>query len=661
MTSAATVTAAEIARIAGVRPAAVSNWRRRYAEFPTPVGGTAASPQFSLAEVVDWLRENDRPVRLSPADEVWRAMEVLRDPARPAGILAAVGLHLLEGTPPASAGEDAGEPAGVPDDLVVRVGELGDRLGPAQAFEALLDRWVEAHSRQVEVTPAPVAALMTEFVRSRDRLPPGSVLDPACGTGSLLLRAAEEGTTVLLGQDVDPDLAEIASIRLRLHGHHDTSVLAGDSLLGDAHATARVQGVVCNPPFGQRNWGRARLGYDARWTYGLPPNAESELAWVQHALAHLDDGGRAALLMPAAAASRPSGRRIRAELVRRGTLRAVVALPSGSTSTHTLGTHLWLAEAPGRETASQHVLFTDAELLSAQAPDGRRTDTDWEAVGEAVVSAWQDFLAGESPDAALSRVVPIAELLADEVDVAPARHVRADPGPVLDPDELTRDRELWDRSLAALPDALPTVRQVVPPAEPRTLVSLDTLTRAGALRLWRGAARRDAGEDERAETPLLTLRDAQTGSRPSDRVHAPDVDRIAAGDVLVLAGSPEGARPALPAEYGAVAGYGVTVLRPDPRVLDAWFLAGALTAGPGANRPAGGSGTPTRPSRLDPARLFVPVRDLAEQGAIGRAFRDLARFNDALDRATELGRRTARRLADALGAGLVTPVDDQRD
>ena len=45
------MTAAAIARLAGVGRAAVSNWRRRYPEFPKPVGGSPTSPTFDVAEV----------------------------------------------------------------------------------------------------------------------------------------------------------------------------------------------------------------------------------------------------------------------------------------------------------------------------------------------------------------------------------------------------------------------------------------------------------------------------------------------------------------------------------------------------------------------------------------------------------------------------------
>ncbi|MFE2599607.1 N-6 DNA methylase [Streptomyces sp. NPDC059396] len=657
MTSEATVTAAEIARIAGVGPAAVSNWRRRYAEFPTPVGGTAASPQFSLSEVVDWLKAHGRPVRLSPADEVWRAMEALRDPGRPGGILAAVGFRLLGEKPPQYLGR-IGAAVTLPRELGADVDVLGDRLGAAEAFEVLLSRWVEAHARQVEVTPAPVAALMCALVGSVDDTAAPSVLDPACGTGSLLLQAAENGTAVLLGQENDPELAEITAVRLRLHGHDNVSVAAGDSLLRDVHSAARVQSVVCNLPFGQRDWGRSELGYDTRWTYGLPPKGESELAWAQHALAHLDDGGRAVLLMPAGAASRASGRRIRAELVRRGTLRAVVALPSGSTSTHTQGTHLWLAQ-PGDESAPHHVLFVDAELLTVPTPESRTGGTDWEVVRAAVSSAWRKFRVGAAVDPAFSSTVPVTELLGDDVDLTPARHVRPDPADTVDLPQVKEYRARWLQTLATLTDALPTVREA-PPTGPQTLVSLDDLIRSGVLRMWRGSASREAPDEMAAQVPLVSLSDGLSRTPPIRQTYATEAERIREGDVLVFAGTSQGARPADQREHGAAAGQGVTVLRPERASLDPWFLAGALTGGPGLERSGTGSGSSSRPSRLDPGRLFLPVRELEEQRRIGRVFRDIARFNESLDQAVDRGRRAARSLADALASGLVDPINDDR-
>jgi transposase-like protein len=61
------ITAAAIAREAGVVRAAVSNWRRRYPEFPKPVGGSPTSPTFDRAEVEAWLKATGKSDQLATA------------------------------------------------------------------------------------------------------------------------------------------------------------------------------------------------------------------------------------------------------------------------------------------------------------------------------------------------------------------------------------------------------------------------------------------------------------------------------------------------------------------------------------------------------------------------------------------------------------------
>ncbi|MFD7382570.1 restriction endonuclease subunit M, partial [Streptomyces anulatus] len=87
------VTAAGIARLAGVGRAAVSNWRRRHADFPQPVGGTAASPSFALAEVERWLRDQGKLAEVPLRERVWQ--EVAGHPAGAAQALVHTGCALL--------------------------------------------------------------------------------------------------------------------------------------------------------------------------------------------------------------------------------------------------------------------------------------------------------------------------------------------------------------------------------------------------------------------------------------------------------------------------------------------------------------------------------------------------------------------------------------
>ncbi|GAA3302824.1 hypothetical protein GCM10020295_49710 [Streptomyces cinereospinus] len=87
------VTAAGIARLAGVGRAAVSNWRRRHADFPRPVGGTGTSPSFALAEVESWLRRQGKLAEVSLRERVWQ--QLAGHPRGPVAALTHAGCALL--------------------------------------------------------------------------------------------------------------------------------------------------------------------------------------------------------------------------------------------------------------------------------------------------------------------------------------------------------------------------------------------------------------------------------------------------------------------------------------------------------------------------------------------------------------------------------------
>ncbi|MFD0552222.1 hypothetical protein ACFQ0X_25885 [Streptomyces rectiviolaceus] len=90
------VTAAGIARLAGVGRAAVSNWRRRHPDFPKPVGGTETSPSFALAEIEEWLRTQGKLGKLGEVplrERVWQ--HLAGHPAGPVTALLHAGCALL--------------------------------------------------------------------------------------------------------------------------------------------------------------------------------------------------------------------------------------------------------------------------------------------------------------------------------------------------------------------------------------------------------------------------------------------------------------------------------------------------------------------------------------------------------------------------------------
>lgn len=54
------ITPIEIARLVGVTRSAVSNWRKRYDDFPKPIHTYSGVPVFDRAEVLHWLAVHEK-------------------------------------------------------------------------------------------------------------------------------------------------------------------------------------------------------------------------------------------------------------------------------------------------------------------------------------------------------------------------------------------------------------------------------------------------------------------------------------------------------------------------------------------------------------------------------------------------------------------------
>ncbi|MDT0608695.1 N-6 DNA methylase [Streptomyces lancefieldiae] len=711
--SSAQVTAAEISRIAGVTRATVSNWRRRHEDFPAPSGGTESSPLYDLESVRAWLASRGHASAASPSEEL---RTVLRLHAQSGGgtsdllllVLAAAGrspeeltaaIRLPDADLAARAQDDAASVAGaVPgadpvrfeadDTAVLRAlyACVRDEGGQA-ALGVLAERELEDSAASGAYrTPAPLADLLARLIPGT----PDRVLDPACGSGTLLAAAARRGARELYGQDTLPVQARRSAVSLTLTAPEATvAARAGDSLRADAFPDLVADAVLCNPPYGVRDWGHDELAYDPRWAYGVPARAESELAWVQHALAHLTPGGHAALLLPPATAGRASGRRVRAELVRSGALRAVIALPVGASVPLHIGLQVWVLQRPepgGPERKSVLFVDTAAETPTVTATGrggtavaartrgaSRSASVGWAGVTARALEAWETFTA--DPEAfegepGVAHAVGVVDLLDDVVDLTPARLVRASRSEV-DPAKLSAEVGATRQNLVKAAKSLARTAgregwsaSDVGVREWRTATASD-LARGGALTLLRtlpeNARGREDGESREAGArAVLTGSDIARGSGPTGdpaELRSGTAPVIAAGDVLVRAvASTDGpmARVAGEEDAGALLGHQVHLFRPDPARLDAWFLAGFL----GTEENIAGASTGSTVLTVAPGRLRVPLLPLEEQRRYGEAFRHVHELRAEAQRATRLAEETARLLAGGLTGGQLLPSPD---
>ena len=126
----------------------------------------------------------------------------------------------------------------------------------------------------------------------------GTNIDPACGTGGMLLQAInhvrDKGQDIrtlwLYGQERNLTTSAIARMNLIIHGLEDFYIKRGDTLRNplfrNRNKLATFDCVIANPPFSLKNWGADIWEHD-KWKrneYGIPPAQYGDFAWVEHML-----------------------------------------------------------------------------------------------------------------------------------------------------------------------------------------------------------------------------------------------------------------------------------------------------------------------------------------------------------------------------------------
>ena len=429
----AEITAAAIARLAGVGRAAVSNWRRRYPEFPKPVGGSPTSPTFSRVEVVAWLKKTGKADQLATAGRTQTGTQRVTGPAW-----------------------------SLNDPFDESVRSIHQRM-PERAIADLTSGHLLARV-MVSLLPRSIAEAPID-----DDAEAPVVIDPACSHGTLLLAVADRfGDRIrLAGQEIQESAAAVAALNLRGHAHAvPYEIHVGDSLRDnqlDAYLGVAAA-VVCEPPFDLPQWPSAELTTDPRWEFGIPAPRDSELAWVQHCYAHLRPRGVAIVAVSPRTCVQVSGEHIRAALVRSGALRDVIALPKGMGSAPGTDVFLWVLQRPYGAPDHSAVRMVDLSGL------GDAADVPHE------FAAWERMLGGTDPT--ISRAVPRLELLDGDANLLPSHYGAANVE--ASADDLAGVTSRLQSLYARIGQGLPRFAATPAPAR-HSYVTFGELERVGAL------------------------------------------------------------------------------------------------------------------------------------------------------------------------------------
>ncbi len=214
--------------------------------------------------------------------------------------------------------------------------EGDDLLG--DAYEYLMRHFAteSGKSKGQFYTPAEVSRILAKVVG----IGPGTrqdqtVYDPACGSGSLLLKAATEaprGMTIY-GQEKDNATWALSKMNMILHGNEIAEIEKGDTITspqftkGDRLRTFDY--IVMNPPFSVKSWNNGLENDYGRFEYGRPPEKNGDYAFLLHALTSLKSTGKAAIILPHGVLFRGNAEAtIRTRLLKQGFIKGIIGLPA---------------------------------------------------------------------------------------------------------------------------------------------------------------------------------------------------------------------------------------------------------------------------------------------------------------------------------------------
>jgi type I restriction enzyme M protein len=218
--------------------------------------------------------------------------------------------------------------------------EGDDILG--DAYEYLMRHFAteSGKSKGQFYTPAEVSRIMAKviginFAKRQDQ----TVYDPTCGSGSLLLKAADEtehGITIY-GQENDVATRGLAKMNMILHNNPTADIWQGNTI-SKPHFTNQdgtlktFDFAVANPPFSTKSWSNgidpSNDEYGRFDGFGMPPAKNGDYAFLLHLIKSLKSTGKGAIILPHGVLFRGGAEaEIRKNIVKRGYIKGIIGLP----------------------------------------------------------------------------------------------------------------------------------------------------------------------------------------------------------------------------------------------------------------------------------------------------------------------------------------------
>ena len=296
-----------------------------------------------------------------------------------------------------------------------------DIIGDAYEYFMMKFAQESGKSKGQFYTPAEVSRIIARLIGIRDITERVTLYDPAAGSGSLLIRAADEAPlssegyplTEIYGQEIDFSTAGLARMNFILHQKGTAEIEKGNTLSDpqykdDFGQLRRFDFIVMNPPFSYKSWSDGiNPGADIYHRFegfGVPPAKNGDYAWLLHVIKSLKPNGKAGIVLPHGVLFRGNAEEdIRINLLKTKYIKGIISLPQNlfyGTGIPACLMFIDKENAPERE----HIFFIDAS-------GGFRKDGNKNRLREQDVERIVRVYSTQEEIDGYSRLVPYSEIL----------------------------------------------------------------------------------------------------------------------------------------------------------------------------------------------------------------------------------------------------------
>lgn len=234
-----------------------------------------------------------------------------------------------------------------------RDGVWKDRRSMKDIMEYMLDAIFRKGNKEYFFTPSNIAQLMLELLAPKE----GKLIDPACGSGTFLWKAAERWRLFIEGWDINAQMIKTAQINLFFHGIKENEVNLKQADFMECQEMADY--ILANPPVSSvQSIVTQERGHIVRTRL-------LHLQFLQHIMEVLREGGKAAVLINESLlfSVRTAERRIRKALVEEYGLEDVISLPKKAFAPYTNAKSSILIFGGRQHSNEQPVFFYEMEQL----------------------------------------------------------------------------------------------------------------------------------------------------------------------------------------------------------------------------------------------------------------------------------------------------------